>query len=300
MTISVLLVVGMSGAGKSTVLKTLEDLGWDTVDNLPLVLLPRLLHGSQSSETTQRPLALGFGSRTRDFDPRGFIHSVADLRERGDIDLGTLFLDCATDELARRYAETRRRHPLAEDRPVRDGISRERTLLAPLRSWANRLIDTSEVKANALAQQVRATFARDDLAETTLTIESFGFSRGVPAEADLMFDMRFLRNPHWEPALRPRTGRDPAVAAYVAADPSYEEAVSRIEELLLLLLPRYRAEGKPYVTVAFGCTGGKHRSVHVTERVAARLREAGFSPTILHRDLAAAPHDMLEGRPQGQ
>jgi UPF0042 nucleotide-binding protein len=115
-----------------------------------------------------------------------------------------------------------------------------------------------------------------------------------------MFDMRFLRNPHWEPTLRPKTGRDPDVAAYVAADPAYEEAVSRIEDLLLLLLPRYRAEGKPYVTVAFGCTGGKHRSVHVTERVAARLRDAGFSPTILHRDLAVAPQDMLEGRPQGQ
>lgn len=301
MTTSVLLVVGMSGAGKSTVLKTLEDLGWDTVDNLPLALLPRLLHGAQSEAgETQRPLALGFGSRTRDFDPEAFIRDVANLRERGDIDVGTLFLDCSNDELARRYAETRRRHPLAEDRPVRDGIARERALLAPLRSWANRLIDTGELKANALAQQVRATFARDDAAETTLTIESFGFSRGVPAEADLMFDMRFLRNPHWEPDLRARTGRDPDVAAYVAADPAYEEAVGRIEDLLLLLLPRYRAEGKPYVTVAFGCTGGKHRSVHVTERVAARLRKAGFSPTVVHRDLAAAPQDTLEGRPQGQ
>lgn len=301
MTISVLLVVGMSGAGKSTVLKTLEDLGWDTVDNLPLALLPRLLHGAQpEAGETQRPLALGFGSRTRDFDPKAFIRDVTNLRERRDINVGTLFLDCSNEELARRYAETRRRHPLAEDRPMRDGIARERALLAPLRSWANRLIDTSELKANALAQQVRATFARDDAGETTLTVESFGFSRGVPAEADLMFDMRFLRNPHWEPTLRPRTGRDPAVAAYVAADPSYEAAVGRIEDLLLLLLPRYRAEGKPYVTVAFGCTGGKHRSVHVTERVAARLRDAGFAPTILHRDLAAAPHDMLEGRPQGQ
>ncbi|NTS65779.1 RNase adapter RapZ [Sphingomonas sp. HHU CXW] len=301
MTTPVLLVVGMSGAGKSTVLKTLEDVGWETVDNLPLTLLPRFLHGTQpEAGATERPLALGFGSRTRDFDPDAFIAQVAALRTRSDLDIGTLFLDCSADELARRYAETRRRHPLAEDRPVRDGIARERALLAPLRQWANRLIDTGELKANALAQQIRATFARDDAAATTLTIESFGFSRGVPAEADLMFDMRFLRNPHWEPTLRPKTGRDPDVAAYVAADPAYEEAVSRIEDLLLLLLPRYRAEGKPYVTVAFGCTGGKHRSVHVTERVAARLRDAGFSPTVLHRDLAAAPQDMLEGRPQGQ
>ena len=301
MTTPVLLVVGMSGAGKSTVLKTLEDIGWETVDNLPLTLLTRFLHGTQSEAgTAERPLALGFGSRTRDFDPQAFIAQVAALRERDDLDIGTLFLDCSADELARRYAETRRRHPLAEDRPVRDGIARERSMLAPLRAWANRLIDTGELKANALAQQIRATFALADVVQTTLTIESFGFSRGVPAEADLMFDMRFLRNPHWEPTLRPRTGLDPAVAAYVAADPAYEAAVGRIEDLLLLLLPRYRAEGKPYVTVAFGCTGGKHRSVHVTERVAARLRDAGFSPTVLHRDLAAAPQDMLEGRPQGQ
>lgn len=301
MTMPVLLVVGMSGAGKSTVLRTLEDLSWETVDNLPLTLLTRFLHGTQpESGTENRPLALGFGARTRDFDPEAFIAQVARLRERTDLDIGTLFLDCSGHELARRYAETRRRHPLAEDRPVRDGIARERALLAPLKQWANRLIDTSGLKANALAQQIRTTFAMNNTVATTLTIESFGFSRGVPAEADLMFDMRFLRNPHWEPALRPRTGRDPAVAVYIADDPAYEEAVSRIEDLLLLLLPRYGAEGKPYVTVAFGCTGGKHRSVHVTERVAARLRDAGFSPTILHRDLAVAPQDMLEGRPQGQ
>ncbi len=301
MTMQVLLVVGMSGAGKSTVLKTLEDIGWETVDNLPLTLLMRFLHGTQPEAGGEnRPLALGFGTRTRDFDPDAFITQVAALRERADLDIGLLFLDCSSDELARRYAETRRRHPMAEDRPVRDGIIAERGLLAPLRRWANRLIDTSDLKANALAQQVRSLFGRRAEAATTLTIESFGFSRGVPHAADLMFDMRFLRNPHWEPSLRPRTGRDPAVAAYIADDPAYEEAVSRIEDLLLLLLPRYRAEGKPYVTVAFGCTGGKHRSVHVTERVAARLRDAGFSPTILHRDLAVAPQDTLEGRPQGQ
>ncbi|MBW6523731.1 RNase adapter RapZ [Sphingomonas sp. RHCKR47] len=297
----VLLVVGMSGAGKSTVLRTLEDIGWETVDNLPITLLMRFLHGTQrEAGASNRPLALGFGARTRDFDPDAFITQVAALRERADLDIGLLFLDCSSDELARRYAETRRRHPMAEDRPVRDGIIAERGLLAPLRRWANRLIDTTDLKANALAHQVRTLFGRHVEAGTTLTIESFGFSRGVPPEADLMFDMRFLRNPHWEPALRPRTGRDPAVAAYIADDPAYEEAVSRIEDLLLLLLPRYRAEGKPYVTVAFGCTGGKHRSVHVTERVAARLRNAGFSPTVLHRDLAAAPQDTLEGRPQGQ
>ena len=293
----VLLVTGYAGAGKTTVLKTLEDLGWETVDNLPLSLLDRLLAGADADE---RPLAIGVGTTTRDFDAQALIARVDRMREQGRVEVGTLFLDCSAAELARRYAETRHRHPLAEDRPARDGIAAERAQLAPLRAWSNRLIDTTELKANALAQRIRDTFARDDVEATTLTVESFGFSRGVPREADLMFDMRFLRNPHWVPELRPFTGQSPQVAAYVADDPAYAEALGRIEDLLLMLLPRYRAEGKPYVTVAFGCTGGKHRSVHVAERVAERLRAAGFSPTVVHRDLAAAPQDALEGFPRGR
>jgi UPF0042 nucleotide-binding protein len=208
-----------------------------------------------------------------------------------------LFLDCSGAELERRYSETRRRHPLALDRPANDGIGRERDLLAPLRDWANRLIDTTDMAANELAQQIRASFGGDDLGEPTLSIRSFGFARGLPRNADLVFDMRFLRNPHWDADLRPGTGLDADVSAYIMADPAYEAAVSRIEDLLILLLPRYRAEGKSYVTVAFGCTGGRHRSVHVAERVAQRLREAGFSPSVGHRDLGAAPQDALEGSP---
>ena len=295
---SVLLVTGYAGAGKTTVLKTLEDLGWETVDNLPLRLLDRLLAAGDGAE--ERPLAIGVGTTTRDFDAHALITRVQRLRGDSGADIGALFLDCSTEELARRYAETRHRHPLAEDRPVSDGIAAERVQLAPLRAWSNRLIDTTELKANALAARIRETFAREGVEPTTLTVESFGFARGVPREADLMFDMRFLRNPHWVPELRARNGTDPEVAAYVADDPAYAEALGRIEELLLMLLPRYRAEGKPYVTVAFGCTGGKHRSVHVAERVASRLRAAGFSPTVVHRDLAAAPQDALEGLPRGR
>jgi UPF0042 nucleotide-binding protein len=295
----VLLVTGMSGAGKSTVLKTLEDLGWEVVDNLPLVLLDRLLDAPLPAGAGERsqPLAIGIGARTRDFDPEHIVRRIADLRE--GLDLGTLFLDCAGAELERRYSETRRRHPLALDRPASDGIARERELLAPLRDFANRLIDTTNLTANMLAQQVRLQFAGDRLGEPTLAVTSFGFSRGVPRGADLVFDMRFLRNPHWVPALRPGTGLDPEVASYVAGDPAYGEAMERIEGLLLLLLPRYRAEGKSYVTVAIGCTGGRHRSVHVAERIAKRLQSAGFSPTVSHRDLGAAPQDSLEGRPGG-
>ena len=295
----ILLVTGLSGAGKSTVLKTLEDLGWETVDNLPLRLLDRLLSTPLSESTeSDSPLAVGIGARTRDFDPESIVKRIKTLRAEHGYDMGTLFLDCSGAELERRYAETRRRHPLALDRPASDGIARERELLAPLRRWANRLIDTTDLSSNELAQQVRATFGGDGLGEPTLSVMSFGYARGVPRNADLVFDMRFLRNPHWDEKLRPGTGLDADVAAYVAADPAYDDAMKQIEDLLLLLLPRYRAEGKAYVTIAFGCTGGRHRSVHVTEQVAKRLRDAGFSPTVTHRDLGAAPQDSLEGAPR--
>ncbi|MBE2992108.1 RNase adapter RapZ [Sphingomonas sp. CFBP 13603] len=295
----ILLVTGMSGAGKSTVLKTLEDLGWEVVDNLPLLLLDRLLDAPlpEGSPNDSQPLAIGIGARTRDFDPERIVGRIRDLRDRHGLEIGMLFLDCSGAELERRYSETRRRHPLALDRPANDGIGRERELLAPLRDWANRLIDTTDMAANELAQQIRMSFAGGDLGEPTLSIRSFGFARGLPRNADLVFDMRFLRNPHWDHDLRPGTGLDADVSAYIMDDPAYEAAVSRIEDLLMLLLPRYRAEGKSYVTVAFGCTGGRHRSVHVADRVARRLREAGFSPSIAHRDLGAAPQDALEGSP---
>ncbi len=313
---TILLVTGLSGAGKSTVLKTLEDIGWETVDNLPLVLLDRLLEAPlpAGAPGDDQPLAIGIGARTRDFDPERIVRNIRRLNEARQIeegghqqgrDVSMLFLDCAGAELERRYSETRRRHPLALDRPASDGIARERELLAPLRDWANRLIDTTSLTANQLAQAVREQLggAGSDgrgLGEPTLSVMSFGFSRGVPRNADLVFDMRFLRNPHWDAALRPGTGLDADVAAYVAADPAYEEAVSRIETLLTLLIPRYRAEGKSYVTVAIGCTGGRHRSVHVAERIARALRDAGFSPTTAHRDLGTAPQDSLEGPPSGR
>jgi len=284
----ILVVTGLSGAGQSTALRTLEDLGWETADNLPLPLLDRLLSAPvpAGAGRAPRPLALGIGARTRDFDPDRVLEITRQLEATGE-PIGVLFLDCATAELERRYAETRRRHPLALDRPARDGIARERALLAPLKRGAARLIDTTRLNASTLAARIRADFARGGLSEPTLAVMSFAFSRGVPPEADLLFDMRFLRNPYWDAALRPGTGLDPEVAAYVAADEAYEAVVGRIENLLLLLVPRYRGEGKAYVTVAFGCTGGRHRSVHVAERVAARLRAADFSPTVSHRDLDA-------------
>jgi len=293
---SILLVSGMSGAGKTTTLKTLEDLGWEVIDNLPLSLLDRLLDVPITHEPSDqdRPLALGVDSRTRGFDAGAIVQRIKTLREIKGWDIETLYLDCNGAELERRFAETRRRHPLAQDRPASDGIARERELTEPLRRWATQMIDTSSLSANDLKQAIRQRYGRDPNQQTVLTILSFGFSRGLPRNADLVFDMRFLRNPHWDRKLRPKTGLDPEVAAYIIEDPAYEDSVGQIERLLLTLLPRYQAQGKSYVTVAFGCTGGRHRSVHVAERVARHLRQAGFSPTVMHRNMESAPHNALE------
>jgi len=288
----ILLVTGLSGAGKSTVLKTLEDLGWETVDNLPLSLLDPLLATPLSAGAARgRPLALGLDSRTRGFNAERLVKQIERVGKARSVE--TLYLDCMGPELIRRYSETRRRHPLAPDRPPIDGISEERELMAPLKRWADHILDTTDSDVNALQQQIRDRFGSDS-DSPTLTIMSFGFARGVPRNADIVLDMRFLRNPHWEKELRELTGLDEAVAAHIAGDEAYEEALGRIEELILTLLPRYRAEGKSYVSIAFGCTGGRHRSVHVAERVAARLRAAGFSPSLDHRDLATPPRDGIE------
>lgn len=291
----IVLVTGMSGAGKSTALKTLEDMGWEVVDNLPFALLARLLdtrlpEGAQSA----RPLALGIDSRTRGFDAQAIVDRITAMREASGENIATLFLDCTGSELERRYSETRRRHPLAPDRLASDGIARERELIAPLRRWADHVIDTTASTTNDLRLELRNRFETEGGNDPAFTVMSFGFARGLPRNADLVFDMRFLRNPHWDDALRPLTGLDEAVALHVRADPAYAESVSRIEDLLLLLLPRYRAEGKAYVTVALGCTGGRHRSVHIAEKIASRLREAGFSPTIVHRDLDLPADDSFE------
>lgn len=299
---TILLVSGLSGAGKTTALKTLEDMGWEVVDNLPLLLLERLLDTplpAGHDKVDDRPLALGIDARTRGFDAQAIVQRIKALRSRRGHDVETLFLDCSDMELERRFAETRRRHPLASDRPAAHGLARERELTDPIRRWAEHVIDTTSLTSNGLQQEIRNRFSREGLSAPVLTILSFGFSRGVPLNADLVFDMRFLRNPHWEPDLRPKTGLDAEVAAYVADDPTYEEAVGRIEELLTLLLPRYADSGKSYVTVAFGCTGGRHRSVHVAERVAKYLQDAGFSPTVSHRNMESAPQDSLEKREPG-
>ena len=289
-----LLVTGLAGAGKSTTLAVLEDLGWETIDNFPVRMLKRLV---TMPDDARGPLAIGFDSRTRGFVPGDIIALVKDLAARPDIALTFLFLDCAGGELERRFNETRRRHPMADGRPVQEGIAAERELLEPLRRWAEVMIDTTAMTSNDLQTRIRELFdPASEEAGVTITLSSFGFARGMPPLADLVFDMRFLDNPHWVPELREQTGLDPAVGDHIRRDPAYDIAFAQIHALLGTLLPRYRAQGKAYVNVAFGCTGGRHRSVFTAERMAQALREDGFSPTVLHRNLGSRAADEIEGR----
>ena len=298
----VVLVTGLSGAGKTTALNVLEDLGWEALDNFPIRLLERLVGSDGAARSVEAgeprpPLAIGFDSRTRGFVPNDVISRAKKLAARPDLEVTTLFLDCSGAELERRYNETRRRHPMAQGRPVIEGIRAERELMEPLRRWAEAVIDTSELTSSDLQQAIRDRFAGEPGETMTVTVSSFGFARGMPPLADLVFDMRFLDNPHWDPDLRPLTGLDGAVSAHIQSDPAWDEAFERIRGLVLQLLPRYAAQGKTYVNLAFGCTGGRHRSVHSAEAIARALREAGFSPTVVHRNLGSRAADQLEGQP---
>lgn len=293
----VLLVTGLLGAGKTTALKVLEDLGWETIDNFPIRLLDRLIDNPDAPRSELRaPLAIGFDARTRGFNPNKVIERVKKLVQRQDLELTTLFLDCSGAELERRYNETRRRHPMAQDLPVTTGIASERELLEPLRRWADMVISTTGFTTNDLQQSIRERFSETAPQSTTVTVTSFGFSRGMPPIADLVFDMRFLDNPHWDPELRPMTGQDARVGAHIARDPAWEDAFGRIRDLVLTLLPRYAAQGKAYVNIAFGCTGGRHRSVYSAEQLAGALTAAGFSPTVIHRNLGSRAADLVEGK----
>lgn len=289
----ILLVTGMLGAGKSTALRELEDLGWEAIDNFPVRFLTRLV----DSETTDNSLAIGFDCRTRGFLPTEVIERVKELGQLNNIVLTTLFLDCAGHELERRFNETRRRHFLAQDMPVASGIAAERELLSPLRRWADVLVDTTNFSTNDLQQNIRELFSPGAPQTMTVTVSSFGFSRGMPPVADLVFDMRFLDNPHWVGDLRQKTGLDPKVGEHIERDPGFSPSYDKIRDLLLELLPRYAAQGKRYVNIAFGCTGGRHRSVFVAERIAQALRDGGFSPTVLHRNLASRAAELIEGPP---
>lgn len=278
----VLLVTGLSGAGRSVALKALEDMGWEAVDNVPLALVPSLL--ASGGEESDR-LAIGADARSRDFSLDHFTDMLMALRAQAGLEVHILFLDADDDVLQRRFTETRRKHPLALDRPVIDGIRHERDLLSPLKDLANTVLDTSEWTSAELRHALREQFGGEHRA-LSIFVTSFSFRRGVPRDADMVFDVRFLRNPFYDDALRERTGLDPAVAEYVESDPDCGPFFDRLTQMICPLLPRYLLEGKSYLTIAIGCTGGWHRSVVVTEKLAGFLRKKEYKVGVRHRELA--------------
>jgi UPF0042 nucleotide-binding protein len=295
-----LLVTGLAGAGRSTALKCLEDHGFEAVDNLPLALLPHLISGvSAAGEAPRAPvvesLAIGIDGRTRDFTAEGLAALLQDLKRDPALDVRLLFLDSDDETLRRRFTETRRRHPLAPDRPVSDGIAQERRLMFPLQQVADLVIDTSDRTIGDFKALLARQLGLEGRSELAITILSFSYRLGLPREADLVFDVRFLDNPHYDPALRPLTGEDERVGRVVESDPAYDGFFAGMTGLLWPLLPGFEREGKSYLTIAIGCTGGRHRSVHVARRLAQWLEGKGRPAILRHRDLDRGVLDSGQG-----
>lgn len=283
----IVIVTGLSGAGKSTALHALEDLGFEAIDNLPLNLLARLIRTKDDNPDhgDERPVAVGIDSRTRSFNSENIRDEIREFQRDKRYDLSTLFVDCSDDELATRFSATRRRHPLAADRPIRDGIAKERNIIAPLRGQADMVLDTTGLSVQEARAQVGMLFAKENKGRMTILVMSFGFSNGLPRGADTVFDLRFLKNPFYVTELRPLTGLDQRIVDFVRDDEGFEPFMARAGELLLGLMPRYRAEFRSYLTIAFGCTGGRHRSVAAAENMAKRLEKESYRVNIVHRDL---------------
>ncbi|MES2666381.1 MAG: RNase adapter RapZ [Pseudomonadota bacterium] len=277
----VVFVTGPSGAGRSTTIRVLEDLGYEGIDNIPLSLVPRLLDGPPLGH----PIALGLDVRNRDFNATALIELIDRLTADPRVGLEVLYLDCAVSELIRRYSETRRRHPLAPAETPLEGIEREMDLLAPIRVRADHLIDTTDCSPHDLKAEICQWFDGSTAPRLAISMQSFSYKRGVPRGVDLIFDCRFLANPHWDAGLRARDGRDAEVEAYVRADPRFDEFLQRLQGLLLFLLPANRDEGKSHLSIGFGCTGGQHRSVAVAEILGKALAEAGWPVSKRHREL---------------
>lgn len=278
---TVVLVTGPSGAGRSTAIHALEDLGFEAIDNLPLRLLPPLLAAPGA-----RAMALGIDTRNRDFSTAGLLRAIDQIAADPAMAPSLLYLDARPEVLLRRYSETRRRHPLAPAESPSVGVERELDLLADLRDRADTLIDTSDLNVHDLRAEIARMYGPDrEGGALAVSVQSFSYRRGMPAAADMVFDCRFLTNPYWNEALRPHDGRDAEVAEYIAADPRHGDFLSRVLDLVRSLLPAYIDEGKSHLSIAFGCTGGQHRSVAVAETVAKALAEDGRRVSIRHREL---------------
>lgn len=276
-----LLVTGPSGAGRSTAIHALEDLGFEVIDNLPLSFLPRLIDGPSLGH----PIALGIDVRNREFSATGLIEMIDQLTRDPKVGLELLYVDCGFDALIRRYSETRRRHPLAASETPTEGIEREIDLLAPIRARADHLIDTTELSPHDLRAEIQAWFSEGPSSHMAVSVQSFSYKRGLPRGLDMVFDCRFLRNPYWNPDLRGKDGRDAEVASHVEEDPRFKEFIDRVSGLLELLLPAHKAEGKAHLSIGFGCTGGQHRSVAVAEKLSKMLADAGWTVSKRHREL---------------
>jgi len=277
------ILTGMSGAGRSTAARCLEDLGWFVVDNLPPGLLGSMIELAGLTQGSVPRIAVVVDVRGRSFfaDLRSALDRLAFLA----VDPQVVYLEASEDVLVRRFEAVRRKHPLQDDGRIIDGINRERALLEDLRGEADLVIDTSAMNVHQLRTQIEQAFEGDGRSALQATVLSFGFKYGLPVDADLVVDVRFLPNPHWVPDLRPLTGQDPAVAAYVLDNPDAQELLRRYGGVLELILPGYAREGKRYLTLAVGCTGGKHRSVALSEAIGQQLRQHGIETHVTHRDL---------------
>lgn len=280
---TVLVVTGLSGAGMTTCLKILEDMGYETIDGVPLSLISQLVG-------RDAPLAIGVDIRTRGFGVAPLLEELDVLRQHASLDLNLVFLECTDDVLERRYVETRHKHPLAEDRPLSDGIRHERLLLSPLQDRADLVIDTTEMAIKDCKRILQGHFTLSETKPINIFVTSFSYKKGIPREADLVFDVRFLKNPHYDPKLKPLTGQDERVGDHVRSDDHFEAFFDNLKSLIEPLVPRYRAEGKSYLTIAIGCSGGQHRSVYVARCLSKWLVEIGENAQLQHRELTNRTH----------
>lgn len=275
------LITGPSGAGRSTAINALEDLGYEVIDNLPLSLVPRLIEGAP----TAQPIALGLDVRNRDFAASSLIELIDRLTRDPRVQLTVLYIDCQPAVLVQRYSETRRRHPLAPSDSPEEGVEREIDLLAPIKVRADHLIDTTDLTVHGLKAEVTRWFGQGRGPSLAVSVQSFSYKRGVPRGVDMVFDCRFLRNPHWDRALKPLDGRDSQVVEFIRQDDRFAEFYQKLNDLIGFLLPAHLAEGRSHVSIAFGCTGGQHRSVAVTELIADALAQTGWAVSKRHREL---------------
>jgi UPF0042 nucleotide-binding protein len=277
----VVLVTGPSGAGRSSAIKVLEDLGFEAIDNMPLRLIPALLDDLDAGKS----MALGIDPRTRDFSLAAVVDALGLIAQDASVVPELLYLDCATEVLLRRFSETRRRHPLAEGGRLVAGIERELKILGPVRELADILIDTSDLNVHELRTEVEHWFSNGANHRLSVSVQSFSYKRGLPRSVDMVFDCRFLKNPYWEPSLRSATGKEQRVADYIASDSRFVPFLKKVQDLALWLLPAYLDEGKSHLSIAFGCTGGQHRSVAMAENLATTLNTEGWQVSLRHREL---------------